>query len=224
VTTPSAPVYRKIPKGYYKYPACYDNCPICGDIKSKGAILCKGCRYEKRPLIQQPSDPSYRFIPLTQGQHAIVETKLYDWLMQWKWSAHWSKKTNSFYAKTAVLGDDGKMHTICMHRLILGLKEGDEKQVDHVNHDTLDNRRFINSEEQLRLANNSENGRNARKSKANTSGYKGVTFRKDLNKWVASIRINRKPIHLGFFDDPKDAYASYCEAAPRFHGKFACLG
>jgi hypothetical protein len=41
----------------------------------------------------------------------------------------------------------------------------------------------------------------------NTSGYTGVYFKKDVNKWTANIRLSGKSKHLGIFIDKKDAIA-----------------
>ena len=73
----------------------------------------------------------------------------------------------------------------------------------------------------LRPATRSQNAMNCKVRSNNKSGYKGVIWRKDLQKWQAYITVNRKRIHLGFFDDPKEAYAAYCKAARKYHGEFA---
>lgn len=67
-----------------------------------------------------------------------------------------------------------------MHRLIL--MAPDSFTVDHINHDTLDNRR-----ENLRLASQSEQNQN-RKITKGKSKYKGVYLRSDFLKWVAQIK------------------------------------
>jgi hypothetical protein len=104
-----------------------------------------------------------------------------------------------------------------MHRVIMGLSKGDGLEVDHINTgETLDNRR-----DNLRIANDSEQQSNQRKSRANTSGYKGVGFHKQSGKWRAYIGVNYKLIHLGVFLTPEEAHAAYCEAAIKYHGAFA---
>ena len=40
----------------------------------------------------------------------------------------------------------------------------------------------------------------------NTSGYTGIYW--SINKWRARISVNNKPIHLGYFDNIKDAITS----------------
>ncbi len=88
----------------------------------------------------QPADPSYRLIPLTQGQFAKVDPEDYDWLMQWKWCAAWDKKTRSFRAIRSQYRTGRGPECIRMHREIMKAPKG--ILVDHGNHDTLDNRRF----------------------------------------------------------------------------------
>lgn len=43
----------------------------------------------------------------------------------------------------------------------------------------------------------------------NKSGYKGVSWHKGRQKWVAQIRLNGVKVHLGYFDAPKLAYRTY---------------
>jgi hypothetical protein len=84
--------------------------------------------------------------------------------------------------------------------------------IDHINGNPSDNR--ISN---LRLVNQSQNMQNTNKWKTNTSGYKGVTWAKDKNKWVAQIWKNHKRHYLGSFDESETAYKAYCEAAIKMH-------
>lgn len=163
-------------------------------------------RSVKRHLVTQPLDESYRLIPLTQGQNAIVDVSDYDWLNQWNWFAHWSKPTQSFYA----------VRYEFMARAVLGCL--DEELPDHVNHITLDNRR-----DNLRKGTFSQNGINRRLQANNTSGFKGVSWFKEHQKWRADIRVNWKAIYLGMFSSREDAARAYDEAARKYHGEFAVL-
>ena len=78
-------------------------------------------------------------IPLTQGQFAIVDNKDFEWLNQYKWFAIWEPHTQSFYAVRHSKSINGKRYMIYMSREILGLKCGDKRQADHINHQTLYN-------------------------------------------------------------------------------------
>jgi hypothetical protein len=92
-------------------------------------------------------------------------------------------------------------------------------EVDHINGDRCDNRLS-----NLRLASFSENRRNARRSKLNTSGYKGVGLHKASGRWHARIKHAKKYRSLGYFDSPEEAHAAYVTAAAELHGAFANPG
>lgn len=91
--------------------------------------------------------------------------------------------------------------------------------VDHKNGDTSDNR-FTN----LRSASNSENLWNRGATRANTSGFKGVTATKRLGRmWRATIKNGGKQRHLGYFKTKEEAADAYAKAAAELHGDFARL-
>jgi hypothetical protein len=167
----------------------------------------------KRHAVQQPLDQSYRLIPLTQGQNAIVDTKDFDWLNQWNWCARWDKDTKSFYAMRKIRKGD-RWPDVMMARVILGCKP--RKDSDHINHDTLDNRR-----NNLRSATRSQNKANSDKYKGNKSGFKGV--HRGGRKWIACIMHNGKRRVLGRFYSAKEAARAYDQGAKRAFGEFAFL-
>ena len=75
-----------------------------------------------------------------------------------------------------------------------------EDMVDHINHNTFDNRW-----ENLRLVTNQENQRNMKLPKDNTSGVVGVYWHKPAKRWLASIRVDNRLVHLGSFASFSDA-------------------
>lgn len=75
-----------------------------------------------------------------------------------------------------------------------------ENDVDHIDRD-----RINNKWNNLREVSRSCNLRNCNISKINTSGITGVSWSKQLNKWVAQITILNKNINLGYFKDIADA-------------------
>ena len=157
-----------------------------------------------------------RLIPLTQGKFAVVDEADYYWLMQWKWCVQICKKTGKYYAYRAEIVH-GKTILIAMARQILGIGYGDTEKVDHVDPmATTDNRR-----KNIRPATQTENNRNVGIQKNNTSGYKGVSWSKAAQKWLAQITVDRVNIYLGIFTSKEEAYAVYCMSAFKYHGKFA---
>lgn len=86
--------------------------------------------------------------------------------------------------------------------------------------DHIDGNKQNNKIENLRIATNSENLKNRSKQINNTSGFKGVSFHKNTNKFQASIKVKDKKIYLGLFVFAKDAHDAYCNAAKKYHGNF----
>ena len=96
-----------------------------------------------------PLHESYREMPLTKGKVAIVDADDYEWLSQWKWSARFC---NSIWYAVRGSTCGGKRKDFSMHREILGLRAGDGREVDHINRNSLDNRRI-----NLRVSTRKEN-------------------------------------------------------------------
>ena len=87
--------------------------------------------------------------------------------------------------------------------------------IDHINGVRDDNRL-----ENLRLATVSQNTTNGVLRATNTSGYRGVSWSKEKQKWIASITKDRKQVNLGYFKTKEDAHFAYLEAARQMHGDF----
>jgi hypothetical protein len=68
---------------------------------------------------------------------------------------------------------------------------------------------FNNNIENLRELNTSQSARNTKKRKNGTSIYKGVNWSKKVNKWVAHLSLNKKNIHIAYFDNEDDAGQAY---------------
>ncbi len=54
-----------------------------------------------------------------------------------------------------------------------------------------------------------------------SSGFKGVSWSKASNKWLASIKSNNATVHLGYFTDEAEAAAAYDMATLLLKGKQA---
>ena len=89
-------------------------------------------------------------------------------------------------------------------------------QIDHINRDKDDN-----SISNLQEATMLENSRNKYAPKNNTSGYKGVSWSKQSNKWRVKINNNGKYYCIGYFSNINEAAAAYATSAAEHHGKFA---
>lgn len=152
-------------------------------------------------------------IPLTQGQFAIVDDEDYEKLSQYKWYAH--KTSYGTYMAVRAKRFGRQVRHISMHRQILGLKKGDGKIIDHINHNTLDNCRC-----NIRICTQSQNLQNMKPRKNHSSIFKGVYWNKKAKKWHAQIRNYGQLIHLGLFNSEIKAAKIYDKAARKLFGEF----
>lgn len=152
------------------------------------------------------------------GYKVQIDADDYDRVMALKWwlDRGQIKKRNKIYFYHSFYVSRHKTCNVALHRFILGLSHKDGYLCDHINGDTLDNRKC-----NLRKCTNTENSRNAKRPVTNTTGYKGVYLNKPTNKYVARITVDNKKILLGYYSDPKEAYTAYCEASKKYHGEFS---
>lgn len=151
-----------------------------------------------------------RKIRISNGLYAKVDDDLYPYLSQFNWTAKQVGRTDKYYAVRRE-GD----RQVFMHREVMNAPEGID--VDHKNNNGLHNTR-----KNLRLATPSENLRNRGKPSNNSTGYKGVSRQRGRRKFRALIHVNGKKIHLGWFEDPREAALVYDRAVRKYHGKFGC--
>ncbi|MFC7799198.1 HNH endonuclease [Bacillus subtilis] len=156
-------------------------------------------------------------IPLSNGGYALVDDSDFEELSKYKWSKTRKDHRRTEYARTNIK-IAGMYKTRSMHRLILGLSTADRIIVDHINGNGLDNRRV-----NLRLANYSDNAANVKLNKNNTSGYKGVNYRRERSLWRTEIRKGRKTVYKECSKCKHVAGLKYNVNALKIHGPFAWL-
>ena len=121
-----------------------------------------------------------------------------------------------FYACPSHVNSDG--YTILkdgtlLHRFLLRNILKENEIVDHINKDVSDN-----CLENLRIVTSRENVINASVSKNNTSGFIGVSYRKDKGKFRAYIMINKKQITLGHYSNLEDAVKARLQGEKEYFG------
>jgi hypothetical protein len=143
-------------------------------------------------------------LPTPQGIFILVSDEDYERASQHSWPLD-----SRGYAHATI-----KQKNVLLHRWLVGAREGEE--VDHKNHNTLDCRR-----ENLRRCTKSQNMANMRIPRNNTTGFKGVTYDKRVNRFTARIKVNRHHRHLGSFVTAEEAAVAYNFAALESFGEFA---
>lgn len=125
-----------------------------------------------------------------------------------KWNGRWAGKeafTAIYRNKTGRIGrKQGKIlrKIYLAHRIIWLHYYGclPKNQIDHINHNTTDNR-IIN----LREVTHSENNRNRTLQSNNKVGYNGVCYDKNRNRYMAHITINNVTKDLGRYATLEEA-------------------
>jgi hypothetical protein len=155
-------------------------------------------------------------IPLTRGLFAIVDDEDFERVSQFKWQATGDERRR--YYATHGYYVNGKTKHLYMHRFIMDEPAG--MQVDHINGNSLDNRRC-----NLRVATRQQNRHNSRLNKNSGTGFTGVTELKGKqarkSRFRAYIIHNNKNELIGHFACPIEAAKAYDRRARELRGEFA---
>ena len=138
-------------------------------------------------------------IKLTKGKFALVDDEDFKYLNQWNWyiSSH-------NYAITTSISH------LYMHRILNETPKG--FLTDHINRNTLDNRKT-----NLRTADKRLNSINRGLQSNNTSGYRGISWNKQCNKWKTYIWNYGLRIQLGYYKLIKDAIFARKQAEQKYY-------
>lgn len=106
------------------------------------------------------------------------------------------------------------------HRLAWAIMTGEspplDREIDHI-----DGERANNRWSNLRLATSRQNKANTGLAVTNTSGARGVTYRKGRQKWQAQISVDNRCVYLGNFDSLEEAIVARREGERKYFGEFA---
>lgn len=134
----------------------------------------------------------------------LIDAEDKPFLSIYKWNL--KEESKNYYARTAFY-INGKQKSVYMHRLLTGMKSC---FVDHINFNTLDNRKS-----NLRLVDKAQSARHVRK--PNPTGYRGVV--KKRNKYAIQITHNYKKYTKGGFSTPEEAAKYYDKLSEELHGE-----
>lgn len=133
-------------------------------------------------------------IPLTQGYVTIVDDEDAEAVGAYKWHTIMAPSLGGTPYAHRKANRSGKGQHIWLSRWLIDAPKG--LHVDHINRDTLDNRRC-----NLRLVTHSQNQANT---VAKAGRYKGVSLTKS-GVWLASIQFQKKGRHIGHFKTEEEA-------------------
>lgn len=152
-------------------------------------------------------------IATPEGKTILLDEADLPIIAGYKWHARaFPPQSGRWYAVAFIPGTRNRK--VRMHRLLLSAPQ--DVLVDHRNGNGLDNRRC-----NIRFATYGLNRANARVSKNNKSGLKGVCWNPTEKKWIAHIASNGRFRILGRFTDKEQAARAYDAAARACFGEFA---
>lgn len=209
---------NKKKKSYRTYWKCICDCgnetTVRTDHLEKGTIVSCGC-FQKdvsKTVVPQKNWKTNEIIEQTDcimikssnsDEYFKIDKEDYEKVKDYCWHSA------NGYAVAPIRGKKNK--TIRMQRLIMncGDKE-DNLVVDHINHDTRDNRKV-----NLRIATDSENAWNSVKSHGS-----GIKYNSSLQKWNVYIYYNLQLVNLGLFNTEEEAKDIRDKAEKVFYGEF----
>lgn len=141
----------------------------------------------------------------------------------YSWCAGYRKNTDSWYARATIHKLEKvnhNSHGIYLNYFIAGVNSSDGYCVDHINHNTLDNRK-----DNLRVTETIYNTKHRKgRNSNNKSGYRNVCWLKTEGKWCVQLQINGKNTRLGLFDDVDEAGKYAEEMRYKYYGEYAGEG
>ncbi len=144
----------------------------------------------------------YIYLYNAKNEHiasAIIDREDFDKVKDHKWGLN-----SEGYVVSRI---DKKM--VLLHRFLLDCSRN--KEADHINHNTINN-----SRNNLRICTRSQNNMNRE--------FKGMSYNKRENKWMARIKIDGKQIFLGYFDTEEEALKVRRKAEKKYFGDYAYKG
>lgn len=130
--------------------------------------------------------------------YAIADLDKKDLLLQYSYRRRKNcyKNKNNYYAISNIYKS--------MHEIVIGGKAPDGHQIDHRNHNGIDNRGG-----NLRYVSIGLNNQNKQKKEGTSSQYIGVSIIEETGKWRGLISYKYERFHLGVFENEIDAAIMY---------------
>lgn len=180
-------------KEFYKFPKEVK--------KTKHNFCCKECfdKYQKQENKIIILKYYAKFI-INSEKSGTFEVKIdiedIEKIKNYKWAIRKTRE-GIFYVQSKYFISTNTKKTIQLHRLIMNCPNN--KVIDHINSDPLDNRKS-----NLRICTSAENAQNKKVNKNNTSGYRGVCYDKNYNRWTGQVNVNKKH-YIKHFETKEEA-------------------
>lgn len=158
---------------------------------------------------------TFRVLSLTRGLVTKLDEEDYQWASKEKWNVSGCGKPGVYYASKMVnlgkVNGKSKYKKRTLHREIVRCPAG--LQVDHINGDTLDNRKV-----NLRIVTHSQNAKNRAPNKGKS--YKGIHQLKSSGKWQVRVTCNGSSDNLGTFKTFEEALSMRLHKERELFGEY----
>ena len=198
---------------------CGNTNVVSGGYLKNGRVKSCGCGKMGINIVEDCGE----VIKLTdkKGNTALVDSNVYrshDLIKRCYWCLVKSSPASQGYfmsgSSEARRNNGGR--PVYLHRVVASINGApSDKVVDHINGDTLDNRLH-----NLRWVTIQENGKNQKTRKNNESGFNGVKYHADKNRWISTITVDRHVMYLGSYISKEDAVKARLEAEIKYFGEF----
>ena len=169
-------------------------------------------RHHIRPIILS-DDGLTGIIKLSRNYQAIIDAQDIEAVSARNWHAVCLSANHVYAASNIRTGEIFKQ--ISLHRYLMQSSSGNT-EIDHVNGNTLDNRRV-----NLRPVTRSQNRMNAVCRCDSLTGLKGIQFEASRGTWKVRIGLNKKSFHIGRYKTLEEAVEARRVAEAKMHGEHA---
>ena len=139
----------------------------------------------------------------------IIDKEDYDLVKEHQWHVEKARR-NLQYGQTTIKGSV-PAKTVRMHRMLIP----EAIQIDHINHNGLDNRRC-----NLRACNNRENNCNKNFQMNPKSGHTGIRYNEKASSYYVRIMVHKKEISLGHYKTIEEALEARKQGEIKYFGNF----
>lgn len=181
----------------------------CGCLKSEKTSQL-GLSKNKQNLIDL-SSKNYAIGYTSKGEEFWFDKEDYDLIKNYCW--YYDARG---YVVARGKGDNNR---IALHTLVMS-PIPDGMVVDHKCHPPRNEKKVDNRKSNLEIKTISQNNINSSMYLNNTSGIKGVSWHKRIEKWRAYIQVDKKNIHLGYFINLQDAINARKTAEIKYFGEY----
>ena len=176
-----------------------------GNSRSCGCMVTEWNKNKKKKVNYEVKGDTV-VCTLSNGVQFLIDVDDYGRVKEYGWS--YNRPRDYIFCNS--------LNQIPLSRFLLNCPPGFE--VDHINHNRLDNRRC-----NLRIATKSENSANTRRIKNGILRYKGVSYCTQTGRWRASIHYGDMQTTIGRYDTMEQAAVAHDLVSYKLYGDFAWL-